>query len=137
MFCVLKRKHLVFFVVSFVNYIIPDVSKEVQEQIDREKHIIQKAIWEVNSEFLNAVRAESALDGESVVDYISNQYGKPNSGVSAARRRRRPFSSSSNNDRFRHLRTPSSNNDHDSQDVQYTNLAYNRDENEENGEYSF
>ena len=73
------------------HFIIPNVSKEIEEQIEREKHIIQKAVWEVDPAFLNEVRAESALDGE-ISNRQNEEFSENQSGATPrarCRRRRR------------------------------------------------
>jgi hypothetical protein len=96
------------------HYLIPDVSKEVQEQMEREQHITQKAIWEIDSRFLKDVRAESALEGGSAVDFrniSSDESNVPNNrrflSPNDNETRQRRFSRRNTNLRIREL-TPSS-----------------------------
>ena len=51
-----------FFIVSVLHLVIPDVPKKIQEQIDRENLLTQRALWEVKPEVLNNLRAQSSSD---------------------------------------------------------------------------
>ena len=51
-----------FFIVSVLHLVIPDVPKNIQEQIDRENLLTQRALWEVKPEVLNNLRTQSSSD---------------------------------------------------------------------------
>jgi hypothetical protein len=41
-------KHLVIFVVGALHWLIPDMPREVKDQIERENLIKQRAMWQIN-----------------------------------------------------------------------------------------
>lgn len=113
-------KHVVFAVLTIVHFLIPDVPKEVQDQIEREKYIIQKAIWEVDPGLLDKVRNESALDGN--VNSGSDddvQIGGRKGGMS--------WRKNTNNDLRRRNLPTSDDDDNDDRDV-YSNKRTHRND---------
>lgn len=89
--------------VAVAHFTTPNVSKEIQEQIERENHIIQKAMWEVDPGFLDDVRTESALDGDMTPhenngegNGESSAYLLDESSKASARHRRRRWRSKLN-----------------------------------------
>ncbi len=45
-----NNQHVVFVLVEIINWLIPDIPKEVQDQIERENIITQRCLWEIKSE---------------------------------------------------------------------------------------
>ena len=44
---VVAYEHVVFFIIFVIHWLIPDVPKRIQDQIEREALITQRALWEV------------------------------------------------------------------------------------------
>jgi hypothetical protein len=62
---VVAYEHVVFFIIFVIHWLIPDVPKRIQDQIEREALITQRALWEVKpqdriiSNFLTRIVAEN------------------------------------------------------------------------------
>ncbi|CAF0845476.1 unnamed protein product [Brachionus calyciflorus] len=67
-------EHLVFALVSFVDFLIPDVPLSVQDQIQREAFIVQETIWEAKSEQIHKNLKESETSESRASENFFKQF---------------------------------------------------------------
>ena len=86
---VVAYEHVVFFIIFVIHWLIPDVPKRIQDQIEREALITQRALWEVKpqdriiSNFLTRIVAENSSNTTNGGDYDEDKTRKRVQGLSS------------------------------------------------------
>jgi hypothetical protein len=63
----------VFFIVTFLHWLIPDTPKVIRDQIERENYITQRALWEYKPVQLANVGLSSIIRTETMLRRLANQ----------------------------------------------------------------